>query len=266
MPRDDRPEQHEERLPPDWPERAPGAFGADRERMLSDVRDVQFPIVLRGYDREAVDQYLVQVNQTIAELESTRSPESAVKRALERVGEETSGILQRANETAEEIASRSRSQADDRLQQAEREARGLLDDAQARVRELEAELEGLSRERDRVIEDIRAAAQELLEVADAVAARGAPEPAEGEEVEEPASEVEDTRQMEAVTEDAGSVRPEEPEPDESVPGHPDLEPEPPDRESAEEGIVRVEPMRGNDGDGQPQESGERSAEPPSGRS
>ena len=100
---------------------------AERGRMQDEVREVDFPIALRGYDRAAVDRYVQKVNRLIAELELSSSPESAVRHALEEVSEETSGLLQRAYETAEEITARSRAKADDRLQQAEREARNMLE-------------------------------------------------------------------------------------------------------------------------------------------
>jgi hypothetical protein len=67
-----------------------------------------FPVALRGYDRVAVDAYVKQTSRLVAELQATRSPEAAVRRALERVGEQISGILQRAHETAEEITAQSR--------------------------------------------------------------------------------------------------------------------------------------------------------------
>ena len=67
-----------------------------------------FPVALRGYDRVAVDAYVKQTSQLVAELQATRSPEAAVRKALERVGEQISGILQRAHDTAEEITAQSR--------------------------------------------------------------------------------------------------------------------------------------------------------------
>ena len=50
-----------------------------------------FPVALRGYDRLAVDAYVKQTSQLVAELQATRSPEAAVRKALERVGEQISG-------------------------------------------------------------------------------------------------------------------------------------------------------------------------------
>jgi len=108
---------------------------ADRERMLKEARDIDFPIGLRGYERAAVDRYVERVTRLITELEMSSSPESAVRHALDEVSEETRDILQRAHETADEITARSRAKADDRLQQAEREAKEMLEAAQQEAQE-----------------------------------------------------------------------------------------------------------------------------------
>src|ERR1022692_4163187 len=97
------------------------------------IMNADFPAALRGYDRLAVDAYVQQTSQLVAELQATRSPEAAVRRALERVGEEVSGILQRAHETGQQITSQSRTEAEDRLQQARNEAAQLTVDAEQRV-------------------------------------------------------------------------------------------------------------------------------------
>jgi hypothetical protein len=192
--------------------------------MQEEVREADFPIALRGYERTAVDRYVKEARRVIAELELSGSPEAAVRNALDEVSEETSGLLQRAYETSEEIAARSRSKADDRIQQAEREAGALREaamsdarevreaaeretqelraaamrDAQemratakqeveklraeteARVQELERNAETVWRERRRVIDDMRAVAQEQLEIAEAAMARF-PQPAQPSE-------------------------------------------------------------------------------------
>ena len=90
-----------------------------------------FPTTMRGYDRMAVDAYVQQVSQLVAELHATRSPEAAVRRALERVGEQISGILQRAHETAEQITAQSRGEAEDRLEAARTEAAEIARDRAA---------------------------------------------------------------------------------------------------------------------------------------
>jgi cell division septum initiation protein DivIVA len=133
--------------------------------------DVDFPIVLRGYDRIAVDAYVKKTSQLVAELQATRSPEAAVRRALSRVGEEVSGILQRAHETAAQITTQSRSEAEDRLVSARREAEDITREAEDRVKELDLETDRIWEERLRIVEDARELARQLLTLADSAAQR-----------------------------------------------------------------------------------------------
>jgi hypothetical protein len=144
---------------------------------------VDFPVVLRGYDRIAVDAYVRQTSQLVAELQATRSPEAAVRRALERVGEEVSGILQRAHDTAAEITTGSRSEAEDRLEAARQEAEQITAAAEHRVKELDAETDRIWAERLRIVEDTRDLARQLLGLSDSAADRF---PAD-EELEPPAT-------------------------------------------------------------------------------
>jgi DivIVA domain-containing protein len=197
------------------------------EDPLSIVRDSEFPIVFRGYAREQVDAFVARISELIAELDASRSPESAVKAALDRVGEETSGILQRARETAEEITARSRAQADDRVQVAEREASAIRSEADARVQELDDDIEALWRERARLLEEIRRIAEELTAVATAAEERTPPSPegagASGGAVSAGPAEGTTTEILAAEAESGPA--------DLGEPGEPDGEPaEPPDEE------------------------------------
>ena len=121
---------------------------------------------MRGYDRQVVDRYVAEVAQLVAELEATQTREGVVQRALDEIGEQTSGILQRAHETAEEIAARSRSQAAGRIQRAEREADALRREADAYSEEIVTETRRLWEDRKRLIEEMRQLADEVLAVAD----------------------------------------------------------------------------------------------------
>jgi cell division septum initiation protein DivIVA len=136
---------------------------------------VRFATAMRGYERDAVDQYVTRVNRVIAELQITAAPESAIRHALEQVTEETRGLLERAHETADEITRRSRSQADDRIQGAtneaeelreasEQEARQLREDASHEAREVR---EAAAREAREVREAAQREARELREAAEA---------------------------------------------------------------------------------------------------
>jgi uncharacterized protein with HEPN domain len=133
--------------------------------------DADFPLALRGYDRVAVDEYVRQARQLVAELQATRSPEAAVRRALERVGEQIAGILQRAHETAEQITAQSRSEAEDRLQQARIEAAQVADAAEQRVRDLDADTDRIWLERERIVADAEDLAAQLHALAKTAAER-----------------------------------------------------------------------------------------------
>ncbi|HSC02164.1 MAG TPA: DivIVA domain-containing protein [Solirubrobacteraceae bacterium] len=162
------------------------------------VADVDFPIVLRGYDRDSVDAYVRRISQFVAELQTTRSPEAAVRRALERVGEEVSGILQRAHDTAGRITAQSRSEAEDRLEAARQEAAQIVSRAEERVRELDAETDRIWGERHRIVEDTRDLARELLTLTDSAADRFPPDAAVGADSALPGLEAVPPAGIEAV--------------------------------------------------------------------
>jgi DivIVA domain-containing protein len=166
----------------------PGRKAATRARTrvpeheIAEVRDVDFPVAMRGYDRAAVDAYVSRVNRLLAELQITAAPESAIRHALDEVADETRGILERAHETAEEITRRSRAKADDRLQQAEHEAEEVRTSADTYVREirgvadrqlqaLQADADRIWRERDGVLASLRELAQQLEQIAAEAAER-----------------------------------------------------------------------------------------------
>jgi hypothetical protein len=130
-----------------------------------------FPVALRGYDRLAVDAYVQRTSQLVAELQATRSPEAAVRRALERVGEQISGILQRGHETAEQITAQSRREAEDRLEQARVEAAEIAARAARRVGDLDADTDRIWIERHRIVDDARDLASQLLALAETAAER-----------------------------------------------------------------------------------------------
>jgi DivIVA domain-containing protein len=159
------------------------------------VADVDFHIVLRGYDRDSVDAYVQKTSQLVAELQATRSPEAAVRRALERVGEEVSGILQRAHDTAARITAQSRSEAEDRLQAARQEAEQIISRAEERVRELDAETDRIWAERQRIVEDTRELARELHTLTDSAAERF---PADPSATDGPEGSAESPAAIEAV--------------------------------------------------------------------
>lgn len=116
------------------------------------VANVDFPLVLRGYHRDAVDEYVRRAAQLVATVYARRSPEGAMRGPLERAGEQVSSILVRAHESAESVTFHSRAQAEERLMQARAEAEELERDAHALADQLQRESERKAREREQAAE------------------------------------------------------------------------------------------------------------------
>jgi cell division septum initiation protein DivIVA len=165
----------------------------DNDRLIAGLVDPEFPVALRGYDREAVDVYVARVDSYIdrvrAALETSHSPDAAVRQALAVVGEETSAILQRAQQSADHLTQRARDQADAKLAEAEHhlagaradakrmvgraqaEAERIRGEADAQISNLDADVDAIWQERARLVEDVRALAATLQTMADEADAR-----------------------------------------------------------------------------------------------
>jgi cell division septum initiation protein DivIVA len=130
-----------------------------------------FPLVIRGYDRRSVDEYLDAASARLAELEALQSPSLAVKEAVERVADDTGSILKTAHETADGIVTRARDQAEQTVLAANEQAELTVASAEARARQLVLDTDALWQERMRLIEDVNALSVQLAELADAAAAR-----------------------------------------------------------------------------------------------
>jgi DivIVA domain-containing protein len=141
----------------------PAAFGSLLSDVPSDIRDVSFPTVVRGYDRREVDAYVQRVNRVIAELEISRSPQAAVKHALDRVGEQTTGVLQRAREVAEELTSTALAEAEHATRRAKVEAEEMIEKAQMQAHQLRGQSK---EEAEEIIARARAEAAESLKRAE----------------------------------------------------------------------------------------------------
>lgn len=134
QPRDDGARQSTAALAKEDQDRLVRRYGtsnrAERDRIISQAREIRFPIGIRGYERAHVDRYVEQVNRLIAELEISSSPEAAVRHALDEVSEETRDLLQRAHQTADDILTRARAKAEDMVAQAQREAERMREFAE----------------------------------------------------------------------------------------------------------------------------------------
>jgi DivIVA domain-containing protein len=150
--------QSDNELPSGDPGQGPD-LGELRDSVPADIRDVSFPSAVRGYDRQAVDAYVRRVNTVIAELEVSRSPQAAVRHALDRVGRQTSGILQRARETADEMSASAWAEADRTTARAAAKAEEISARANA---EAEETIAGAKAEAEETTARAKAEAEEVL--------------------------------------------------------------------------------------------------------
>jgi cell division septum initiation protein DivIVA len=187
-----------------------------------------FPLVIRGYDRRSVDDYLDATSARLAELEALQSPSVAVMQAVERVADDTGGILKTAHETADGITTRAREEAERTIREANEQAERTIAGAEARVRQLAIDTDALWQERMRLVEDAHATAAALTELAESAMARFPAE--EQEEAVEQPTEVIDVAAIWAAEDEAkAEVEGEVSDPDahEGLPeGLDDLEPPP----------------------------------------
>jgi DivIVA domain-containing protein len=126
-----------------------------RTTVPTEIRNASFPVSVRGYDRHAVDTYVKKANQVIAELEVSRSPQAAVRHAVDRVSEQTKTILQEARESAEKITDTAREEADQIMAEAKAKAADLVVNADADAERVKAESQQL-------LADTRAEAESIL--------------------------------------------------------------------------------------------------------
>lgn len=138
---------------------------------LTRVGEGLFKQERRGYDRQEVDAYIAQLRNQIHELQERSTPDGAVRHALDRVGEEVSGILQQAHETANEIVAAAEQEAEDHRRQASEYAAEIVAVAEKRVRELDLDTDRIWAERERIVADARDLSRQLQGVADLAAER-----------------------------------------------------------------------------------------------
>jgi DivIVA domain-containing protein len=148
--------------------------GSPRTRVPAEIRNPDFAVSVRGYDRHAVDAYIQRVNRVVAELEVRGSPQAAVRHAVDRVTEQTKGILQQARESAEQITAAAHEEADRIMAGAKAEAADLVVNASTDADRARAEAEQLvasaRAEADQINARAKAEAEKTVERANEEAA------------------------------------------------------------------------------------------------
>jgi len=145
---------------PSAEEPAPEELETLREHVPADIRNAQFPVSVRGYDRDAVEAYVKRVNRVIAELEISRSPRAAVRHAIDRVGKQTVAVMEEARESADKLLEAARDEADAERERAKAEAAKLVVNASDQADREKTEA-------DRVLAEAKALATQIVAKAEA---------------------------------------------------------------------------------------------------
>jgi DNA anti-recombination protein RmuC len=132
----------------------------------------RFPVARHGYDCAAVDEYVAELEQELAELDGelvalrdATPSTSETAGEIERLGKQTSGILLAAHDGAQEITRVAQEQADRCISDAAANALAITTEAHQRVSELQNQIASLGRERDQILNDVRHAANALRSIA-----------------------------------------------------------------------------------------------------
>ena len=143
----------------------------------------RFPITRQGYECEAVDEYVGDLERELMELEReldeakvVTPTTNQVEAEIQRVGEQTSAILLAAHDKAQETTRQAQVQADRVLADAASQAIAMTEEANRKLQQLESDRRSLHRERARLLDDIRRLSGSLAELADDAAERFPSEP------------------------------------------------------------------------------------------
>jgi cell division septum initiation protein DivIVA len=151
-------------------------YGDDGEPPVWDPVGPRFPLSRLGYDRDAVDEHIAELERELAALQTRAPSGDAVSAEIERIGEQTSAILTVAHDQAHEMTRQAQEQADRCLADAASNAVMITEEAKRRLRQLDTDTDAVWRERARLVEDVRNVAGALSSLADDAAARFPAEP------------------------------------------------------------------------------------------
>ncbi len=115
----------------------------------------RFPIARQGYDRNAVDEHVAELERELSQLRASERSDSSVAAEIERIGEQTSAILLVAHDKAQETLRQAQEQADRCVADAAANAVAISEEASRRLRQLDGETDSVWRERARLIDDVR---------------------------------------------------------------------------------------------------------------
>jgi hypothetical protein len=145
---------------------------ADEDSWYEDSVLPRFPITRQGYDCDAVDSHvaeleaeLYEVQRELDEIRASTPSRNDVAAEIDRIGEQTSAVLLAAHDTAEETIQLAHAQADRCVAEATINAEAITQQARTQLDEMQAGIGAITRERERLVEEIRRTSTALLSLA-----------------------------------------------------------------------------------------------------
>lgn len=131
----------------------------------------RFPVAALGYNRAAVDEYIVGLEREVAELRAREPKPMSINEELARIGEQTASILVVAHNQASETTRLAEEQAERCVADAAANAVAITNEAKQRLRELDTETDSVWRERERLLQDVRTVSDALAALAEEASVR-----------------------------------------------------------------------------------------------
>lgn len=138
--------------------------------------DAAFPLAIwGGYEREAVDARIAELEAELDELRAKVDPEVGVEVEIRQLGHETAEILRVAHGKADALVKKAQAQSAALLAETEERTKAMVAEAEAHVRRLDHDTDVVWAERMRLTNDTRRLAAQLMQVADSAIERFPPE-------------------------------------------------------------------------------------------
>jgi hypothetical protein len=141
----------------------------------------RFPVTRQGYDCDAVDAHIAELEDELTDLERQLDEaraqvpsRDAVATEIERLGAQTSAILVAAHDEAQETVRLARTHADTVIADATSYAAAVTEEATRTVQRLEGRAAALNNEHERMLGEIRSTAGALHALADDAAHGSSP--------------------------------------------------------------------------------------------
>jgi cell division septum initiation protein DivIVA len=160
-------DRHQPALPP-----ADDQVDEPLPELMGGDGSVRFPVAPLGYNRQAVDEQVADLESELTELREALAQGShgeapmSIQEELERIGEETASILVVAHDKAHETTQMAQEQAERCIADAAANAVSITEEATRKLHELEAVTDGVRRHRERLIADVRNISGSLQSLAD----------------------------------------------------------------------------------------------------